>query len=204
VLDFFLQGLLLGFAFVVPIGPLNIYLLNHGLRFGNPKSYTAAGMTIFFDLSLAAACFLGLGYLLKDHVTARCVVLTIGVIYLLRTGWKLIKSRAQLAASASAESSPKTSLKNSFVLTWMNPQALIEGSIILGSIRLTLPHQFYLPFLSGFAIATIVWYLGISVVAGSFKDKVTAGAMTLVNRCCGLILIVFSIRLAIQLAQAIL
>ena len=62
---YFIQGLTLGFAYVAPIGVQNLFVINTGLTQPRARAYQTALIIIFFDISLALACFFGIGALMR-------------------------------------------------------------------------------------------------------------------------------------------
>ena len=59
------QGFLLGLAYVAPIGMQNIYVINSAIKSEKLKAYQVALVTSFFDISLALACFFGIGLIMN-------------------------------------------------------------------------------------------------------------------------------------------
>ncbi|HYE10658.1 MAG TPA: amino acid transporter, partial [Patescibacteria group bacterium] len=66
-MEFLLQGLALGLAYVAPIGMQNIYVINTAINKSKLRAYQVAFITVFFDITLALACFLGIGALLSKY-----------------------------------------------------------------------------------------------------------------------------------------
>ncbi|HMA59430.1 MAG TPA: LysE family transporter, partial [Halanaerobiales bacterium] len=85
------QGLLLGLAYVAPIGMQNLYVINTALSGDKKRTYQVAGFTIIFDILLALACFFGIGLLLKNVPSLKSTILLVGSILVILIGFKLIK-----------------------------------------------------------------------------------------------------------------
>lgn len=62
----FLQGLTMGLAYVAPIGLQNLFVINTALTQSRRRSFVTALIVIFFDISLALACFFGVGALMEQ------------------------------------------------------------------------------------------------------------------------------------------
>ena len=61
---FFWQGLTIGLVSVAPIGLQNLFVINTALTQPRLKVYLTALIVILFDISLAVACFFGMGALI--------------------------------------------------------------------------------------------------------------------------------------------
>ena len=57
----YLQGLTMGLAYVAPIGLQNLFVINSALTHTRRRALLTALIVIFFDVTLALACFFGVG-----------------------------------------------------------------------------------------------------------------------------------------------
>lgn len=67
---YFLQGLTMGLAYVAPIGLQNLFVINTALSASRPRAFGTAAIVIFFDITLALACFFGIGAYAALHLAA--------------------------------------------------------------------------------------------------------------------------------------
>lgn len=65
-MDFYLQGLTLGLAYVAPIGMQNLFVINSALTQTRLRALVTALIVIFFDVTLALACFFGIGLIMQN------------------------------------------------------------------------------------------------------------------------------------------
>ena len=56
-MEYFLQGLTMGLAYVAPIGLQNLFVINSALTHTRRRALLTALIVIFFDVTLAFACF---------------------------------------------------------------------------------------------------------------------------------------------------
>ena len=49
-----------------------------------------------------------------------------------------------------------------FAITWFNPQAIIDGTLLLGGVNASLPHSMATYFILGVCIASCLWFFIIS------------------------------------------
>ena len=62
-MDFYLQGLALGLAYVAPIGMQNLFVINSALTQTRLRALVTALIVIFFDITLAMAWRLSSSFL---------------------------------------------------------------------------------------------------------------------------------------------
>ena len=89
------------------------------------------------------------------------------------------------------------------VVTWFNPQALIDGTMMLGAFKATLPAGTDLFFVSGFASASVLWFLGISTVISLFSAKITDKALRVINVICGVVIIFYGVKLMLSFIKMV-
>ena len=63
----YLQGLLIGFAFVAPIGMQNVYVFNNGLSYKLTRAWLYTFIVWVFDALFCVAAFYGIGALIAKN-----------------------------------------------------------------------------------------------------------------------------------------
>ena len=53
------------------------------------------------------------------------------------------------------------------VVTWFNPQAIIDGTMLLGAFRATLSSETGMYFILGVTSASFCWFMGLSIFVKS-------------------------------------
>lgn len=66
-MKYFLQGLTMGLAYVAPIGLQNLFVINSALTHTRKCALLTALIVIFFDVTLALACFFGVGAVMQRY-----------------------------------------------------------------------------------------------------------------------------------------
>lgn len=141
MLSVFIQGLTLGLAYLAPIGMQNLFVINSALSHRLGRAMATALVVVFWDVSLALACFFGAGALMDALPWLRSVVLGLGGLLVVCIGVGLIRSEADLSCDKDMNQPFAKIILASFVVTWLNPQAIVDGTIMLGAFRATLPPQ---------------------------------------------------------------
>lgn len=192
---FFIEGLVLGLAYTAPIGMQNMYVINSALRFKKIKAFETALITIFFDISLSLSCFWGIGSLIKKFYIIKLVLLLAGSIVVIFIGVKLIKSDSKIENNAEINESFSKTVLSCFIVTWLNPQAIIDGSLLIGNFRSSLNDAACSFFIMGVCTASFIWFNSLTAVTSIFKQKFNSKIIKTVNIICGIIIIYYGIKL---------
>lgn len=63
----------------------------------------------------------------------------VGSIVVIYIGYSIIKSSSNLSTDIEIEKSSIKILRDTFAVTWLNPQAIIDGSLLLGGYHVYIP-----------------------------------------------------------------
>ena len=191
----FLQGLTMGIAYVAPIGLQNLFVINTALTQTKGRVYATALIVVFFDITLALACFFGIGLLIERWMPLRIGILLVGSLLVIWIGINLIRTKSTLDTSKSVNIPILKVIWSACVVTWFNPQAIIDGTMMLGAFRATLDPSMSQFFILGVAVASTLWFLGISTLITFFSTKFTDKTLNWINIICGIIIVFYGIRL---------
>lgn len=201
---YMLEGILLGLAYVAPIGLQNLYLINTAAWETMKRALQVALIVIFFDISLALACFFGVGILIDTFPVLKGVILLAGSLLVIYIGIMLIRSQPRISSNAQTEG--KSLLKVAwicFAIAWLNPQALIDGSLLLGGFKASLPPAMSGSFITGVCVASTLWFLTLTVITSQFRTKINSTAMRWINIVCGSIIVFYGIKLGYSFLQMV-
>ena len=195
-MNIYLQGLTMGLAYVAPIGLQNLFVINTALTQKRSRVYLTALIVIFFDISLGLACFLGVGALMQALPWLQKVILGIGSLIVIWIGIGLLRSKASMEGGRDVNIPIWKVISTACVVTWFNPQAIIDGTMMLGAFRASLPAGSDVFFICGFASASVLWFLGISTVISLFSARFTNKVLNIINKVCGAVIIFYGGKLA--------
>ncbi|MCT4593443.1 MAG: LysE family transporter [Anaeromicrobium sp.] len=201
---YLLQGIMLGLAYVAPIGMQNLYVINTAISKSKKRAYEVALSTIFFDISLALACFYGVGILIDKSLFIKKIILLVGSMAVIYIGYGLIKSEPDLSGEMDLDKPLWQVISTCFVVTWLNPQAIIDGSLLLGGFRASLPPDKSNLFIMGVCMASALWFLGISTFVSHFSHLFNERVLKKLNMVCGCIVIYYGLKLGYMYVQSIL
>lgn len=195
-MNIYLQGLTMGLAYVAPIGLQNLFVINTALTQKRSRVYLTALIVIFFDITLGLACFLGVGALMQALPWLQKVILGIGSLIVIWIGIGLLRSKASMEGGRDVNIPIWKVISTACVVTWFNPQAIIDGTMMLGAFRASLPAGSDVFFICGFASASVLWFLGISTVISLFSARFTNKVLNIINKVCGAVIIFYGGKLA--------
>lgn len=200
----YIQGLIMGLAYVAPIGLQNLFVINTALTQTKKRAIATAFIVIFFDVTLALACFFGIGALMEKARIIELAVLLIGSLIVIWIGISLLRSKDDSLESSKDVNVPILKvISTACVVTWFNPQAIIDGTMMLGAFRATLPAAEGLKFISGVATASFCWFLGITTFLTIFSSKFSSRILRAINIVCGCVIIFYGLKLLYQFIQMI-
>lgn len=200
----YIQGFIMGLAYVAPIGLQNLFVINTALTQPRKRAVITALIVIFFDVTLALACFFGIGAIMKQFPIIKMSVLLVGSIIVLWIGISLLREKSEELDKGKDVNVPIfKAISTACVVTWFNPQAIIDGTMMLGAFRATLPAAEGLKFISGVSTASCCWFLGISVFISFFRSKFTGKSLRIINFVCGAVIIFYGMKLLYQFIQLV-
>lgn len=199
---YFFQGFFWGLAYVAPIGMQNLFVINSALQGNKLNTLLTALAVIFFDVLLALVCFNGLGSLLERYVLLKLAVLLLGCIMIAAAGFSLWQSKVELSQMA-VNKGWRQIIITAGAVTWLNPQALIDGTVLLSAFKAVLPYQALDCFISGVCLASVSWFSALAFFVYLTKQYFSVKALNLVNKLCSLLLLFYALQLGVKFLGAL-
>lgn len=201
-MDFYLQGLALGLAYVAPIGMQNLFVINSALTQTRLRALVTALIVIFFDVTLALACFFGIGLVMQKYPPVQLGILLLGGMVVVYIGVSLLKSSVRQIDGAQQMPLGKT-VWAACVVTWFNAQAVIDGTMLLGAFKASMTEAQSLHFLFGVLSASCLWFVTLAMVVSLAGSLVTPRVLGVINKICGAVIAVYGLRLLWHFAEII-
>ena len=176
-MEAYLQGLTMGLAYVAPIGLQNLFVINTALTQKRSRAYLTALIVIFFDVTLAFACFFGIG---------------------------LLRDRGPEDTAADVDVPWAKVVTTACVVTWFNPQAIIDGTMMLGAFHAALPAGESTRFILGVTSASCLWFTGVTTVLQLAGHRFSRNVLRIINLVCGSVVIFYGGKLLWSFLQAVL
>lgn len=219
-MGFYLQGLTMGLAYVAPIGMQNLFVINSALTKTRRKAVFTAIIVTIFDVALSLSCFFGVGALMQRYEWLQLAVLAVGGAVLWDVEslpWRNNPGkinpnpmRITTASTTDAEITDKRAdglaktVTTACVVTWFNPQAIIDGTLMLGAFSATLSASQASPFIIGVESASALWFLGLTLVISAFSRRFSPKIINTLNKVCGSIIVLYGIKLLVEFIMAVL
>ena len=173
----------------------NLFVINAGLSQPRAAAYRTALIVIFFDVTLALAGFFGIGALIEHSELIRKGVLLAGSLVVMYMGLRLMLSREVAGPAINVNIPLMKTIGMACVVTWFNPQAIIDVSLLLGSFRVALPPEESGLFLWGVVCASCLWFLSLTTISSLFKNRFTPRLLRIINLVCGLVIFFYGVKL---------
>lgn len=200
-MTYLFQGLLLGFAYVAPIGTQNLFVINTALTQKRRRVIATALIVWFFDVSLACACFFGVGAIISASKWLQLGILCIGSLVVIWIGLSLIRATGSMDTNQDVSMPLLSVIWKAFVVTWFNPQAIIDGTMLLGAFRAALPGDSGLMFILGVCVASGLWWCFVSTVMALLAGKISDKILKIINIICGAVIIFYGCKLLYTFIQ---
>jgi len=163
----YLQGVLLGAAMILPLGPQNAFVMNQGIR--RQYHLMVALLCALSDMVLIAAGIFGGSALLSQSSLLLGAVTWGGVAFLLWFGWGAMKTAfSKNIALASAEVMKQSRwriIATMLAVTWLNPHVYLDTFVVLGSLGGQFAGDARSWFALGTMTASFTWFFALALLA---------------------------------------
>lgn len=193
-MQFFLQGLTMGLAYVAPIGMQNLFVINAALTSSRRRALLTALIVLFFDATLSISCFYGVG-------ASWTLRMAPGPHPLHRQPHRHVHRRQShplppgRRIAVRPHHAPGQDDFQACVVTWCNPQAILDGTMMLGAFHVTLSMSQATPFMAGVVSASFLWFFGLTFFISLYSHKFNAKALRIVNVVCGAVIAFYGAKL---------
>ncbi|PKO01021.1 MAG: lysine transporter LysE [Chloroflexi bacterium HGW-Chloroflexi-4] len=203
-IQYLLNGLIIGFSIAAPVGPIGVLCIRRTLADGR-----AAGLLSGLGAATADAlygCVAGFGMTLISSflVSQQNWIQLIGGAFLCYLGAKTLLIQPAREPVAIKKKGLLGSYASTFFLTLTNPMTIFSFAAIFAGLGLAstsndLSSAAILVF--GVFCGSAAWWLLLSGMVGSFREKFGFKAMQWVNRISGIIILGFGIYALLSLIQ---
>ena len=180
----------------------NLFVINSALTQTRLRALVTALIIIFFDVTMALACFFGIGLVMQKYPPVQLGILLLGGLVVVYIGVSLLKSSVRQIGSAQQMPLGKT-VWAACVVTWFNAQAVIDGTMLLGAFKASMTEAQSLHFLFGVLSASCLWFVTLAMVVSLAGSLVTPRVLGVINKICGAVIAVYGLRLLWHFAEII-
>lgn len=199
IMGAFLQGFTVGLAYVMPIGAQNIFVINTALTHKASYRWMTSFIVIFFDVTISLACFYGVGTIMESNKWLQLIILGLGSLIVMWIGFSIFRDKSGLQGDQGKEELPILKvISTACVVTWFNPQAWIDGSMMLGAFRVSMDQSAGAVFITGVCLASVTWWIVMPTLVSLLKSKINDTVFRWINIICGLIIMVYGVKLFVN------
>ncbi|WP_312277518.1 arginine exporter ArgO [Kosakonia cowanii] len=201
MLSYYLQGLMLGAALILPLGPQNAFVLNQGIR--RQYHLTTALLCTLSDVALICAGVFGGSALLMQSPWLLALVTWGGVLFLLWYGFGALKTAfardIDLENADALRQGRGQIIATMLAVTWLNPHVYLDTFVVLGSLGGQLAEMPKRWFALGTISASFLWFFSLALLAAWLAPRLrTATAQRVINILVGLVMWFIALKLAVE------
>lgn len=167
MISYYFQGVALGAAMILPLGPQNAFVMNQGIR--RQYHLMIALLCALSDLVLISAGIFGGSALLMQSPWLLALVTWGGVAFLLWYGFGALKtamsSNLELASAEVMKQGRWKIIATMLAVTWLNPHVYLDTFVVLGSLGGQLAMEPKRWFALGTISASFLWFFGLALLA---------------------------------------
>jgi L-lysine exporter family protein LysE/ArgO len=199
VLAYYFQGIALGAALILPLGPQNAFVMNQGIR--RQYHLMIASLCALSDIILICGGIFGGSAILMQSPWLLALVTWGGVAFLLWYGWGALRtamsSNVELASAEVLKQGRWKIVVTMLAVTWLNPHVYLDTFVVLGSLGGQLADEAKRWFALGTISASILWFYGLAMLAAWLAPRLrTAKAQRIINGVVGVVMWVIAAQLA--------
>lgn len=201
MLSYYLQGLMLGAALILPLGPQNAFVMNQGIR--RQYHIMTALLCTLSDVALICAGVFGGSALLMQSPWLLALVTWGGVLFLLWYGFGALKTAfsrdIDLENAEALRQGRGQIIATMLAVTWLNPHVYLDTFVVLGSLGGQLAEMPKRWFALGTISASFLWFFSLALLAAWLAPRLrTATAQRVINNLVGLVMWFIALKLAAE------
>lgn len=201
MLSVYFQGVAMGAALILPLGPQNIFVLNQGIR--RRFHLMTAALCALSDILLICGGIFGGSALLSQSVLLLNLVTWGGVAFLLWYGWGSLhnawRGHIHMASDTALQHGRWRIIVTLIAVTWLNPHVYLDTFVVLGSLGGQMPSEARRWFALGSVSASLLWFFGLALLAAWLAPLLnTTRAQRTINLLVGLVMWALAVKLAWQ------
>ena len=201
MLSYYLQGLMLGAALILPLGPQNAFVMNQGIR--RQYHLMTALLCTLSDVALICAGVFGGSALLMQSPWLLALVTWGGVLFLLWYGFGALKTAfsrdIDLENADALRQGRGQIIATMLAVTWLNPHVYLDTFVVLGSLGGQLAEMPKRWFALGTISASFLWFFSLALLAAWLAPRLrTATAQRVINSLVGLVMWFIALKLAVE------
>jgi len=207
-----LMGILCGLISVVPIGPINVTIVNEGTKIGFKAAFMIGLGSVLMELIYCIIAFTGLSTLFEGRMVRVCMeVCSLSLVTILGLGYMLAKEVSKRVLRSDLMQNrfrKRTAFMIGFSRILFNPIVLlfwITMSVTMVE-RDFIVDELYSKalFIAGMVCGSVGWFLFLSYEVTMLSKKFTSQTLLRISQVSGALLLLMAIVIGIDLIHEIL
>ena len=196
-----INGLILGFGLMIPLGIQNIFVLNQGIAQKNFKNILPCVITAAIcDTLLITIGVLGVSLLILELSWLKITLMVIGLFFLLYisyTNWNIASLKIK---SKFRTYSAKKQIIFTVSVSIFNPHAITDTIIVIGGNSIQYSENAKLAYTLSCIITSWIWFFGLAYTGNKLSklDK-TGHYIKLLNKIAAILIFIVALYLAKQI-----
>jgi L-lysine exporter family protein LysE/ArgO len=156
-----LKGFVLSLSLIVAIGPQNALLLRQAVR--REQAWLAASLFSFGDIVMISLGGFGIGHFLEGWPLLKFLLTAFGAFYIFWFGFGVFRQLFHpKALTIHAPPAQKSILFAALAVTFLNPHAILDTVVVMGTIALQFQGMAKYTFMSGAILGSVFWFFGVA------------------------------------------
>ncbi|MEO0412017.1 MAG: LysE family transporter [Pseudomonadota bacterium] len=193
-------GVLIGLAVAAPVGPVNLICINRGLAYGALSAMAVGTGAAFGDAIFAALAAFGFGTFTEMIAASRDPIRLIGGIIMIAFAYFVWRAQPSTLAHKQDFTPAWRQSIATFFMTISNPATLMGFTAIFagtGFKNLGVQSAQQVAnsgaLVVGVWLGSMLWWAGLSLVAGRFKRSISNQALIRINHISAIVLALFGL-----------
>ena len=202
-----IAGAITGFICAVPVGPINVAIMEEGIQSGRKRAFIIAIGALLMEMVYCIIAFSGFATLFDDKTILATVELIsflavtfFGVKYLMIDAVTVQGKRAKVVEQ---RLSPHTAFWTGFVRVLVNPNVLLFwimiSAVLLSNQTIQVKWQSRMSCVIGAGIGIGSWFTLLVIGSARVKNRFSDKTLVKFSQISGVLLLILSIVIAVRL-----
>lgn len=187
-----LNGIMLGIAVAAPLGPVNVAVIQTGLRAGFWPAWRIGIGAATVDAVYCTLAYLGLAPILTRLPGFRPVLWLVGGVFLIYLGLDVLRTDAALEVEVPTVDDVGRPYLTGVAITLLNPMTVIAWAAIAAPFFAAgLERAAAIGFIAGISTGVIIWFGGLSALLHGGRRHAGPRLFRMIAVVCGATLMGF-------------
>lgn len=192
--NFFIQGIIVGFAIAAPVGPISILCIARCVQYGFWSGLSSGLGAALADAIYAMIAGFGFTILKQGLLDHQHIFKFFGGIFLIYLGLRTMRKTTHKSNHAATCPSTFSSFITTFLLTIASPMTILAFTALFASIDITpttLSQGWW--FIVGVFLGSTLWWCMLCGVVSMVRERISQHSFSIINTISGLTICLFGV-----------